>query len=45
MFKYQKDVSTSSDSDKEQQKLVIAYVLRIRQAFKEVENGRANTKS
>ena len=45
MIKYQKDVSESSDSDKEQQKLVIAYVLRIRQAFKEVQNGRANTKS
>ena len=45
MIKYQKDVSESSDSDKEQQKLVIAYVLRIRQAFKEVQNGRADTKS
>jgi len=45
MVKYQKDVFESPDSNKEQQKLVIAYVLRIRQAFKEVQNGRANTKS
>jgi len=45
MFKYEKNSSTSPDSDKEQQKLVIAYVLRIRQAFKEVQNGRADTKS
>ena len=45
MFKYENNSSTSPDSDKEQQKLVIAYVLRIRQAFKEVQNGRADTKS
>ena len=42
---------TVSEPDKineqeiDRQKIVVAYVARIREAFKEVKNGRANTKS
>ena len=45
MFKYNKPMTPEADVGQEQQKLVTAYVLRIRQAFKEVKNGRTNTKS
>ena len=46
MFKYNESEPKDKNADKEQQKLVIAYVVRIRQAFEEVKNGRAtNTKS
>jgi len=46
MFKYNESEPKDKNADKEQQKLVIAYVIRIRQAFEEVKNGRAtNTKS
>lgn len=45
MFKYNKPMTPEADIGQEQQKLVTAYVLRIRQAFKEVKNGRTNTKS
>tara|TARA_R110000824_G_scaffold344972_2_gene531663 strand:+ start:16 stop:306 length:291 start_codon:yes stop_codon:yes gene_type:complete len=46
MFKYNETSTKTDDIDKEQQKLVIAYVLHIRKAFQEVKNGRTtNTKS
>jgi len=46
MFKNEDDKKASSEIDKQQQKLVIAYVLRIRKAFEEVKDARtANTKS
>lgn len=46
MNKYNKVEKMSSDESREQQKLVLGYVLRIREAFEEVKNGRAtNTKS
>tara|TARA_R100000935_G_C2780430_1_gene141468 strand:- start:299 stop:586 length:288 start_codon:yes stop_codon:yes gene_type:complete len=45
MFKYNNPMTTEADTGQNQQKLVTAYVVRIRQAFKEVKNGRTNTKS
>lgn len=46
MFKYANKTDNKGDISKEQQKLVVAYVLRIRKAFEEVKNGRAtSTKS
>lgn len=46
MFKYENKTDNKDDTSKEQQKLVVAYVLRIKKAFEEVKNGRnANTKS
>ena len=46
MFKNEDEKTKSSDTDKQQQKLVIAYVLRIRKAFEEVKNARnTDTKS
>ena len=46
MFKYNEASMKTDDTDKEQQKLVIAYVLHIRKAFQEVKNGRTtNTES
>lgn len=46
MFKNEEDKPKVSNIDKEQQKLVIAYVLTIRKAFEEVRNARnTNTKS
>lgn len=46
MNKYNKVEKMSSDESREQQKLVLGYVLRIREAFEEVKNGRAtNIKS
>lgn len=46
MFKNDNKIDMSQDIDKEQQKLVIAYVLTIRKAFQEVKNARnTDTKS
>jgi len=46
MFRNEERLDTKEDITKQQQKLVIAYVLRIRKAFEEVKNGGAtNTKS
>ena len=46
MFKNEEDKPIVDSTDKQQQKLVIAYVLRIRKAFEEVKDARtANTKS
>ena len=46
MFKNEEDKPMVDSTDKQQQKLVIAYVLRIRKAFEEVKDARtANTKS
>ena len=50
MNKYSKQGDTNSNqndfADKQQQKLVIAYMLRIKKAFEEVKTGRTtNTKS
>ena len=50
MNRYNKQTNESSTqkqfSNKQQQKLVIAYMLRIKKAFEEVKNGRTtNTKS
>jgi|TARA_R110000796_G_scaffold57831_2_gene133442 hypothetical protein len=39
MFKYNNKSSEIEDTDKQQQKLVTAYVLTIRKAFEEVKNG------
>tara|TARA_R110000803_G_scaffold184116_1_gene246432 strand:+ start:256 stop:525 length:270 start_codon:yes stop_codon:yes gene_type:complete len=39
MFKYNNKSSKIEDTDKQQQKLVTAYVLTIRKAFEEVKNG------
>ena len=35
----------TNEQEIDKQKIVVAYVARIREAFKEVKNGRANTKS
>jgi hypothetical protein len=46
MNRYNKPKEMKKDESIEQQKLVIGYILRIREAFEEVKNGRAtNTKS
>tara|TARA_R100000951_G_scaffold88618_1_gene76675 strand:+ start:546 stop:836 length:291 start_codon:yes stop_codon:yes gene_type:complete len=46
MFKYEDAKPSMDNTDKQQQKLVIAYVLRIRKAFEEVKNARTtNTES
>jgi hypothetical protein len=46
MERYNKPREMNKDESIEQQKLVIGYILRIREAFEEVKNGRAtNTKS
>jgi len=46
MFENETKRDTMESDTREQQKLVIAYVLRIRKAFEEVKNARnANTKS
>jgi len=46
MFKYENKIDNKDDISKEQQKLVVAYVLRIKKAFEEVKNGRnTNAKS
>jgi len=46
MKKYSQPESMSNDESIIQQSLVIGYVMRIREAFKEVKNGRTtNTKS
>tara|TARA_R100001377_G_scaffold16786_1_gene8450 strand:+ start:1106 stop:1402 length:297 start_codon:yes stop_codon:yes gene_type:complete len=43
MFKYNAPETKEGSENREKQKLVIAYVLRIRKAFEEVKNGRATT--
>ena len=43
MLKNQVKPSEDNNEDKVNQKLVIAYLLRIRQAFEEVRNGRRTT--
>jgi len=45
MFKYNNKSSEIEDTDKQQQKLVTAYVLTIRKAFEEVKNGWTRNKS
>ena len=46
MKRYNKTKEMPKDESIEEQKLVIGYILRIREAFEEVKNGRAtNTKS
>ena len=46
MQKYNQPTSMSTDESINEQKLVIGYVIRIREAFEEVKNGRTtNTKS
>ncbi len=46
MKKYSQPESMSTDESIQQQSLVIGYVIRIREAFEEVKNGRTtNTKS
>lgn len=46
MRKYNKTENEVSDESRDQQKLVLGYVLKIREAFEEVKNGRnTNTKS
>lgn len=46
MRKYSKTENEVLDESRDQQKLVLGYVLKIREAFEEVKNGRAtNTKS
>jgi len=46
MFKNEDNKPMMDNTDKQQQKLVIAYVLRIRKAFEEVKNARnTDTKS
>tara|TARA_R110002074_G_scaffold211229_1_gene380573 strand:- start:658 stop:948 length:291 start_codon:yes stop_codon:yes gene_type:complete len=46
MQKYNQPTSMSTDESINEQKLVIGYVIRIREAFEEVKNGRTtNTES
>ena len=46
MKKYNKTENELSDESRDQQKLVLGYVLKIREAFEEVKNGRTtNIKS